>query len=200
MVTPRRGIPDHRRLAVVAVAVIDFSVVAWGVLAVADPEVLTSGFETYTGEQWGRFAGRAAAAEFLLIAFRLMGALNVAVGLILLIVATTGFRMGHRWAWWTLLIGNTLAIGAPIVYDRTVGFIRVFEVLEYVALAVVYGALAATRVDGSEMPRFAGLSLDPKPSTRRRCGANPVHIVMMVLPWECPSPTCSMASDASPSG
>jgi hypothetical protein len=137
----------------VAVAIVDLAIAGWGVLAVADPEVLSAGFETHTREVWGGFAGREPSiAEFLLIGFRLVGALNVAVGVSLLIVAATGFRMGQRWAWLTLLVGNTVAIGAPIVYDGAVGFIGVFEVLEWVALTAVHVALAAARVRPLDRP------------------------------------------------
>lgn len=130
----------------IVVAVVEASIAAWGMLALVDPEILGAGFESHTGETWESFASReVAAARFMTIAFRLVGALNVAAGLVLFGVAVSGFRRGDRWAWWTLLIGNTMAIGAPIVYDRAVGFIGTFEVLEYVALLVVYSTLVAQR-------------------------------------------------------
>ena len=129
----------------IVVAVVEASIVAWGVLALADPEILGAGFETHTGETWEGFVGReVAAADFMTIAFRLVGALNVVAGLLLFSVAISGLRKGDPWAWWTVLIGTTLAIGAPIVYDRAVGFIGTFEALEYVALLTVYLALAAS--------------------------------------------------------
>ena len=130
----------------IAVAIAEFAIAAWGVLAIVDPEILGAGFETHTGESWRLFSVReAAAASFMTIAFRLIGALSVVAGVLLVSVAVTGFRNGERWAWWTLLIGNTMAFGAPMIYDRAVGFIGIFEALEYVALLVVYLALAAQR-------------------------------------------------------
>lgn len=56
-------------------------------------------------------------------------------------IAVSAFRRGEQWAWWALLIGNTIGFGAPITYDQIVG---AFEVLEVVALGGVYLALAAT--------------------------------------------------------
>jgi len=130
----------------IAVAIVELAIAAWGVLAIVDPEILGAGFETHTGETWESFSGReAAAASFMTIAFRLIGALSVVAGVLLFSVAVSGFRNGERWAWWTLLIGNTMAFGAPMIYDRAVGFIGIFEALEYVALLVVYLALAVQR-------------------------------------------------------
>ncbi len=57
-----------------------------------------------------------------------------------------GPALAHRkrWAWWALLVGNTLAYGAPMTYDRMVGAIGPFEMTEYLGIAVVYVALALT--------------------------------------------------------
>jgi hypothetical protein len=48
------------------------------------------------------------------------------------------------WAWWALLIANTLAYGSAMTYDRMVGFIGTNEMLEYVCLGWAYAALAVT--------------------------------------------------------
>lgn len=59
-------------------------------------------------------------------------------------IAVTAFRRGERWAWWALLVGNTIALVSAMTYDRTVNAIGPFELSEYLGLAVVYGALAIT--------------------------------------------------------
>ena len=59
-------------------------------------------------------------------------------------IALTAFRRGERWAWWTLLVGNTIAYGAAMAYDWTVGAIGPFEMSEYLGLALIYAALAST--------------------------------------------------------
>ena len=53
-------------------------------------------------------------------------------------------RRGDRWAWWTLLIANTIAFVTAMRYDWLVNAIGPFELTEYVGLAIIYGALAVT--------------------------------------------------------
>jgi hypothetical protein len=80
----------------------------------------------------------------MFVLFRVYGAYNAAVGLLTIAIAWTAFRRGERWAWWALLVGNTLAYGGAMTYDRVVGAIGPFELLEYVGLAAIYAALAVT--------------------------------------------------------
>ena len=58
--------------------------------------------------------------------------------------AFTAFRRGEGWAWWALLVGNTIAFGAAMTYDWLVSAIGPFEMSEYLGIAVIYGALAVT--------------------------------------------------------
>jgi hypothetical protein len=57
-------------------------------------------------------------------------------------IAVTAFRRGERWAWWTLLVGNTIALLSAMTYDKSVNAIGPFEVTEYVGLLLVWGAFA----------------------------------------------------------
>jgi hypothetical protein len=85
---------------------------------------MTNGFETSTSQSWADFAAASATtANFLLLLFRVFGAYNVAFGFLGIAVAATAFRRGETWAWWALLIANTLAYGSAMTYDRIVGFI-----------------------------------------------------------------------------
>jgi hypothetical protein len=68
----------------------------------------------------------------------------VAFGLLAVAIAATAFRSGDRWAWWALLVGNTIAFVSAMTYDRIVGAIGPFEWSEYLGLAVIYGSLAVT--------------------------------------------------------
>jgi hypothetical protein len=68
----------------------------------------------------------------------------VAFGLLAVAIAATAFRRGDRWAWWALLVGNTVAFASAMTYDRIVGAIGPFEWSEYLGLAVIYGSLAVT--------------------------------------------------------
>jgi hypothetical protein len=68
----------------------------------------------------------------------------VVLSLLALAIAATAFRRGDRWAWWALLVGNTIAFVGAMAYDRIVHAIGPFEALEYVGLAVIFVALALT--------------------------------------------------------
>lgn len=137
--------PRWLGLAWKAIAVAGLGILVYGVSASLDPNVLTAGFETYTDATWDGFAAsNGQAADFILMGFRLLGVFNFAMGFTLIAITVMAFRHAERWAWWALLVGNTLAIGGPIVYDQAVGYIGPYEVLEYVGLFLVYVALAAT--------------------------------------------------------
>jgi hypothetical protein len=82
--------------------------------------------------------------EFFLLVFRLLGAYNIAFAVLAIAVAATAFLQGKPWAWWALLVGNTLAFAAPMIYDQIVGEIGVLEILEYVGIAAIYAALLVT--------------------------------------------------------
>jgi hypothetical protein len=138
--TPRRV-----RTASRVIAAADAAIVAWGMLALFFPGQLIPGYEHYAGHSWTALMHTSpATGHFILVAFRLVGALNVAVGLPLSVIALTAFRARQRWAWWTLLTANAIALGAPITYDLTTGAIGPFELLEWVLLAAVLLALTAT--------------------------------------------------------
>jgi len=72
------------------------------------------------------------------------GIFNVAFGLLAIAIALYAFRRGERWAWWALLVGNTITLVSAITYDRLVNAIGPFEVSEYLGLALVYVALGLT--------------------------------------------------------
>ena len=68
----------------------------------------------------------------------------IAFGLLAVAIAATAFRRGDRWAWWALLVGNTIAFVSAMTYDRIVGAIGPFEWSEYLGLTVIYASLAVT--------------------------------------------------------
>ena len=147
-----------RQYAWLGIVVADAGLLAWGALTVLAPECpgacMTNGYETSTGQSWAALtAASASTSNFLLLLFRVFGAYNVAFGLLGIVVAATAFRRGEVWAWWALLIANTLAYGSAMTYDRMVGFIGTNEMLEYVCLGAAYAALAVTaRVQARRRP------------------------------------------------
>jgi hypothetical protein len=83
-------------------------------------------------------------AAFMTVIFRVYGAYNVAFGLLGTFVAVTAFRRGERWAWWAVLVGNTITLVSAMIYDLTMRAVGPFEMTEYLGLAMVWGALAVT--------------------------------------------------------
>ncbi len=145
-ITPLARVRHHAWLGIV---VADAGLLAWGALTVLAPECpgacMTNGFETSTGQSWAALtAASAATSNFLLLLFRVFGAYNAAFGLLGIAVAATAFRRGEVWAWWALLVANTIAYGSAMTYDRMVGFIGTNELLEYVCLGAAYAAFAVT--------------------------------------------------------
>jgi hypothetical protein len=137
--------PRRLRAAATTIAVADLAILAWGGLALLSPHQMTPGYEAYTGQSWTELTQQAPAdAAYILVLIRLVGALNIATATPLLLITLTAFRGRQRWAWWTLLAGNTISFAAPITYDLTTGAIGVFEILEWVLLAAVSVALVVT--------------------------------------------------------
>jgi hypothetical protein len=138
-----------RRNVWLLVVAADAGILLWGAMAALTPEhllgpggapILPAGYEGFSGSAWTDLAP--AARGFMETLFRVYGAFNVAFGLLAIAIAATAFRHGERWAWWALLVSNTIAFGAAMTYDRTVHAIGPFELSEYLGLAVVYAALA----------------------------------------------------------
>jgi len=116
--------PRQVRAASRVIAAADAAIVALGVLALLFPGQLIPGYEHYTGYSWPALMHTSpATGHFILAGFCLVGALNVAVGLPLSVIALTAFRARQRWAWWTLLTANAIGLGAPIICDLTTGAI-----------------------------------------------------------------------------
>ncbi len=143
-----------RRVAWLVILIADAGLLAWGAMAALVPEhllgpgsapILAAGYEGYTKGSWSELAHTSPmTAEYITLLFRMFGVGNAEFALLAMTIAATAFRRGDGWAWWALLVGNTIAFGAPMTYDRIVGAIGPFEMLEYVGIIGIYGALAVT--------------------------------------------------------
>lgn len=143
-----------RRFAWLLILIADVGLLAWGAMAALAPEqllgpggapILPAEYEGFTGYSWSTLATTyPLATEFITLLFRMYGIFNVAFALMAIAVTVNAFRLGERWAWWALLVGNTLAFGAAMMYDRTVGAIGPFEMTEYLGLGTIYLALVVT--------------------------------------------------------
>jgi hypothetical protein len=144
----------RRQIAWVLILIVDVGLVAWGAMAAALPDhllgpggtpILTAGYEGFTGSSWSELVSMSPmTAGYIGVLFRMYGVFNVVFGLMAVAIAVTAFRRGDRWAWWALLVGNTIALVSAMTYDRIVHAIGPFELTEYLGLALVYGALAVT--------------------------------------------------------
>lgn len=143
-----------RRFAWLLILIADAGLLAWGAMAALAPEqllgpgsapILNAEYAGFTGRSWSELASASSlTAGFITLLFRMYGTFNVAFAAMAIAITVTAFRSGERWAWWALLLGNTLAFGAAMIYDRTVGAIGPFEMTEYLGLGAIYLALAVT--------------------------------------------------------
>jgi hypothetical protein len=165
MKTFKRG---RRRVAVILILLVDAGFAGWGAMAAAFPDflsgpggkpILLAGYEGYTGTSWSDIASTSpATADYMELLFRMYGMFNLVFGLITVAIAITAFRRGERWAWWTILAGNTIALISAMTYDRTVRAIGPFELSEYLGLVLIFIALAITW-NGGNFPAWPNRQL-----------------------------------------
>ena len=143
-----------QRVAWILILVVDVGYIAWGAGAAASPDrllgpggkaILPAGYEGYSGGSWSELSGASPViAGYMTLLFRMNALYCVLFGFMGSVIAITAFRRGERWAWWVLLVGNTVALLSAMTYDMTVSAIGPFELTEYLGLALVWGALAVT--------------------------------------------------------
>ena len=143
-----------QRVAWMLILIVDVGYIAWGAGAAASPDhllgpggqaILPAGYEGYSGGSWSTLADASPLiAGYMTVLFRMYGLYCVLFGLLSSAIAVTAFRRGERWAWWALLVGNTVALLSAMTYDKTVNAIGPFELTEYLGLIMVWGALAVT--------------------------------------------------------
>jgi len=144
----------RRHVAWILILIADAGFVAWGAMAAAFPDllpgtggtpILTAGYEGFSKGSWSELAATSPmTAKYIVVLFRLYGVFCLVFGLMAIAITVTAFRRGEPWAWWTLLVGNTIAWVSAMTYDWTVNAIGPFELTEYLGLALIYGALAIT--------------------------------------------------------
>ena len=149
----------RRQVAWILIVVVDLGYVVWGVAAAASPDhllgpggraILPAGYEGYSGGSWPELAGASPlAAGYMVVLYRMYGIYCALFGVMSSTIAMTAFRRSEHWAWWTLLVGNTIALVSAMTYDKMVNAIGPFELTEYFGLALIWGALALTAPFGA---------------------------------------------------
>ena len=145
---------NWRRVAWILMLLADVGLLAWGAMAAIAPEhllgpnstpILQAEYANFTGYSWTEFTiATPNAVDFLTLVFRMYGIYGVGFSLMGIAIAVTAFRRGESWAWWALLVGNTLTYVSAMSYDQIARAVGPFEVTEYLGLAAVYFALAVT--------------------------------------------------------
>lgn len=142
------------RVAWILILLADIGLLAWGTMAAIAPEhllgpdskpILSAEYENFTGGSWPELVNASPkAAEFMTLVFRMYGIYGVAFSLMGIVISVTAFRRGDTWAWWALLVGNTLTYVSAMTYDQIMRAVGPFELTEYIGLVAVYLALAVT--------------------------------------------------------
>lgn len=143
-----------RNIAWILILVVDVAYIAWGAGAAIAPEglpgpsgmaILPAAYQGFTGGSWGALVSASPmTAEYVALMYRMYGIYCALFGLLTSAIAVTAFRRGEPWAWWTLLLGNSVALIAAMRMDWLSRAIGPFELTEYVGLALVWAALAIT--------------------------------------------------------
>jgi hypothetical protein len=143
-----------RRVAWALMLLADIGLLAWAAMAAIAPEhllgpnsapILKAEYEGFTGYSWSQLITTAPkAAELMTLNFRMYGIYGVAFALVAIAIVVTAFRQGDPWAWWALLVGNTLTYVSAMTYDQIARAVGPFELTEYLGLAAVLFALAVT--------------------------------------------------------
>ncbi len=149
-----RAIVASRHWAWLLMVIADVGLLGWAAMAATAPEllagpgsssILPAGYEGFTGGSWQALVATSPrGAEYVTLLFRMFGLYGVAFSLLAIGIAVYAFRRGERWAWWALLVGNTMTFVGAMAYDQIVRAVGPFELSEYLGLAGVYGSLAIT--------------------------------------------------------
>jgi hypothetical protein len=144
----------RRQIAWILILIVDVGYIAWGAAAAASPihlrgpggkAILPAAYEGFSGGSWSALAGSSPLiAGYMTVLYRMYGIYCAVFGLMGSAIAVTAFRRGERWAWWTLLVGNTVALVSAMTMDKMVNAIGPLELTEYLGLALVWGAFAIT--------------------------------------------------------
>jgi hypothetical protein len=145
---------QRRRMATITILVVDVAYIAWGGMAAAMPDgllgpggraILPAAYDGYTGSSWAELLRTSpTTANYVVLMYRMYGVYCALFGMMASAIAATAFRRAARWAWWTLLVGNTVALVSAMRMDWIVNAVGPFELTEYLGLVAVWAALAMT--------------------------------------------------------
>jgi len=84
-----------------------------GLLGPGGKAILPADYQGYTGGSWSELLRTSPmTAKYIILLYRMYGIYCLVFGLMGSAIAATAFRHGERWARWTLLVGNTIALAS----------------------------------------------------------------------------------------
>ena len=110
------------------------SLVLYGLLALAKPDIL---LEAFLSHIYQFPAGAIRATGYLAALFRLIGYFNLIIGALGLLILQRYRSTGHQWNLRTAIASTIFAYIGPIVFDNTVGSIGFFEIVEHILFGFV---------------------------------------------------------------
>ena len=144
----------RRKIAWILILIVDAAYIAWGAGAAIAPEglpgpgglaILPAAYQGFTGASWETLVSASPmTARYVILMYRMYGIYCALFGLLTAAIAATAFRRGEPWAWWTLLLCNSVALIAAMRMDWLSRAVGPFELTEYLGLALIWGALAVT--------------------------------------------------------
>jgi hypothetical protein len=106
--------------------------VLYGLLAMFSPDILV---ETFSSSVYQFPANAATALTYLSVLFRLLGFLNLILGITGLILLWRYWNNREPWLKVSIISISMLSYLGPIIFDNTVGEIGVFEIIEHLLFA-----------------------------------------------------------------
>jgi hypothetical protein len=145
----------RRVVAWILILIVDVAYIVWGAMAAVSPDhllrgpggtaILPAAYEGYSHGSWSQLVSTSPlTAGYMIVLYRMYGIYCAVFGLMASAIAVTAFRRGEVWAWWTLLVGNTIALVSAMRMDWVVKAIGPFEITEYLGLGLIYLSLALT--------------------------------------------------------
>ena len=145
----------RREVAWIVILIVDGAYIVWGAMAAASPDhllrgpggqaILPAAYEGYSHGSWSLLVSTSSlTAGYMIVLYRMYGIYCAVFGAMASAIAVTAFRRGEVWAWWVLLVSNTIALVSAMRMDWIVNAIGPFELTEYLGLVLIYGALAVT--------------------------------------------------------
>jgi len=145
----------RRVVALTLILIVDWGYILWGAMAAASPDhllkgpggkaILPAAYEGYSHGSWSQLMDTSPlTAGYVIVMYRMYGIYCALFGLMASAIAVTAFRRGEAWAWWTLLVGNTIALVSAMRMDWIVNAIGPFEITEYVGVGLLCISFAMT--------------------------------------------------------